>query len=80
MAENADGKSKKILDAAADEIEIPYYFRGDEISSKLRTNPHSIPKIIEKMRAAGYRASVTAFDFGGFKTDARLDRIIDVLR
>jgi tRNA (guanine26-N2/guanine27-N2)-dimethyltransferase len=80
MAENADGKSKKMLDAAADEIEIPYYFRGDEISSKLRTNPHSIPRIIEKMRAAGYKASMTSFDFGGFKTDARLDRIIDVLR
>jgi tRNA (guanine26-N2/guanine27-N2)-dimethyltransferase len=76
-----DEKSKKVLDAALDEIDyVPYYFKADEISSKLRTNPHSIPKIIEKLQAAGYRASKTPLNFGAFKTDARLDRIIDVLR
>lgn len=80
MAEGADRQNKKILDAAVDEIEVPYYFRADEISSKLRTNPHSIPKIIEKLRAAGYRASKASMNFGGFKTDARLDKIIEVLR
>jgi tRNA (guanine26-N2/guanine27-N2)-dimethyltransferase len=79
--EGADEKSKKVLDAALDEIDgVPYYFKADEISSKLRTNPHSIAKIIEKLRAAGYRASRTPFNPGAFKTDARLDRIIDVLR
>jgi len=79
--EGADEKNKKVLDAALDEIDgVPYYFKADEISSKLRTNPHSIAKIIEKMRAAGYKASRTPFNPGAFKTDARLDRIIDVLR
>jgi tRNA (guanine26-N2/guanine27-N2)-dimethyltransferase len=79
--EGADEKNKKVLDAALDEIDgVPYYFKADEISSKLRTNPHSIAKIIEKLRAAGYRASRTPFNPGAFKTDARLDRIIDVLR
>lgn len=80
MAEGADRQNKKILDAAADEINTPYYFRADEISSKLKTNPHSVPKIIEKLRAAGYQASKASMNFGGFKTDARIDRIIDVLR
>lgn len=79
--EGADEKSKKVLDAALDEIDgVPYYFKADEISSKLRTNPHSIAKIIEKLRAAGYKASKTPFNPSAFKTDARLDRIIDVLR
>ncbi|HEU4984824.1 MAG TPA: tRNA (guanine(10)-N(2))-dimethyltransferase [Nitrososphaera sp.] len=79
--EGADEKSKKVLDAALDEIDgVPYYFKADEISSKLRTNPHSIAKIIEKLRAAGYKASKTSFNPSAFKTDARLDRIIDVLR
>lgn len=79
--EGADEKNKKVLDAALDEIDgVPYYFKADEISSKLRTNPHSIAKIIEKLRAAGYKASRTPFNPGAFKTDARLDRIIDVLR
>lgn len=80
MAQGAERQNKKILDAAVDEIDVPYYFRADEISSKLRTNPHSVPKIIEKLRAAGYQASKASMNFGGFKTDARIDRIIEVLR
>jgi tRNA (guanine26-N2/guanine27-N2)-dimethyltransferase len=75
-----DNKCKKILDAAVDEINIPYYFKADEISSRLKTNPYSIVKIIEKLRAAGYAASKTPLNFGAFKTDARFDQIVDVLK
>lgn len=81
MSETADSRCKKILDAAAGEIgDIPYYFKGDEISSRLKTNPHSIEKVVEKLQAAGYRASKTALNPGAFKTDARLDAILDVLK
>lgn len=73
--------SKKILDLALEEAsEIPYYFRGDEISERLRTNPHSIPRIIEKLQAAGFAASKTALNTGAFKTDARIDQILAALR
>src|SRR5690606_29621045 len=76
-----DRQSKKVLDLALDEAsEIPYYFRGDEISEKLRTNPHSIAKIIEKLQAVGFAASKTALNTGAFKTDARIDQILAALK
>lgn len=80
MLEGADRQCKKILDAAADEIGVPYYFRADEISSMLKTNPHSVARIIEKLQAAGHRASRAALNPGGFKTDARVDQILQVLK
>lgn len=81
LGHEADKQCKKVLDAAAEEAsEIPYYFRADEISSKLRTNPHSVQKIIEKLQSAGFVASKTALNTGAFKTDARIDRILDVLK
>jgi len=77
----ADRQCKKVLDAAAEEAsEIPYYFRADEISAKLRTNPHSVQRIIEKLQSAGYAASRAALNTGAFKTDARIDQILEVLK
>jgi tRNA (guanine26-N2/guanine27-N2)-dimethyltransferase len=76
-----DPKCKKVLDAAAEEAsEIPYYFRADEISSKLRTNPHSVQKIIEKLLSAGFVASKAALNTGAFKTNARVDEILKILK
>jgi tRNA (guanine26-N2/guanine27-N2)-dimethyltransferase len=81
LAQDLAGQPKKILDAAQDEIsEIPYYFKSDEISAKNRTNPHSLPRIIEKLRSSGFAASRTALNPGGFKTDARLDQILSTLK
>ncbi|MGI0039692.1 MAG: tRNA (guanine-N1)-methyltransferase [Nitrososphaera sp.] len=81
MSEGAtDARCKKVLDAAVDEIEIPYYFKGDEISSMLKTNPNSITAVIEKLRAAGYRASKASLNPGAFKTDARIDQVLAALR
>lgn len=80
MSEGADAKCKKVLDAAADEIDVPYYFKGDEISSKMRTNPDSVSKIIEKLQTSGYRASRASFNTGAFKTDARIDQILQTLK
>lgn len=80
MSEGAERQHKKILDAAIEEIGVPYYFRADEISSRLKTNPYSVQKIIEKLRASGYMASRTPLNTGAFKTDARIDQILQVLK
>ena len=80
MTEGAHDRCKKVLDAAASEIYIPYYFKGDEISSKLRTNPQSIAKVIEKLQQAGYKASKACMNPGAFKTDARIDQVLAALR
>lgn len=74
-------QSRKVLEAAQDEIsEIPYYFKADEISAKNRTNPHSVQKIIEKLRLVGFAASRTALNPSAFKTDARLDQILPIVK
>jgi tRNA (guanine26-N2/guanine27-N2)-dimethyltransferase len=81
LEQSADKQCKKVLEAAAEEAsEIPYYFRADEISAKLKTNPQSVKGIIEKLRAAGFVGSPASLNTAAFKTDARIDSILDVLR
>lgn len=71
---------KKILFTCIEELDdIPFYFLSDEIASRLRTNPDPLQKIIEQLRSIGYRASRTSLDPNGFKTDARIDQILDLL-
>jgi tRNA (guanine26-N2/guanine27-N2)-dimethyltransferase len=78
---DADKQCKKVLDAAAFEVsDIPYYFRADEISEKLKTNPQSLQKIIERLQSTGFVASKAVLNTGAFKTDARIDQILNVLK
>ncbi len=80
LEQDPDRQCKKVLEAAIEEAsEIPYYFRSDEISSKLKSNTHSVQRIIEKLHAAGFVASKTALNTSAFKTDARIDSILNVL-
>lgn len=60
--------------------DIPFYFLSDEIASKLRTNPNPLSEIIERLRSIGHRASRTSLDPCGFKTDARIDQIMALLK
>jgi tRNA (guanine26-N2/guanine27-N2)-dimethyltransferase len=77
----ADRQCKKVLDAAAEEAsDIPYYFRADEISAKMKTNPSSVQEIIEKLKSSGFVASRTALNPGAFKTDAKMNQISNVLK
>lgn len=78
MSTGAEKQNKKLLDAALEEIDVPYYFRADEISSRLKTHPQSLSKIIEKLQSSGFKASRTPFNPGAFKTDARIDQILQV--
>jgi tRNA (guanine26-N2/guanine27-N2)-dimethyltransferase len=81
LEQNPDRQPRKVIEAALDEhSELPYYYRADEISARNRTNPHSVQSIIEKLRSSGYLASKTALNTGGFKTDARIDQILSLLK
>jgi tRNA (guanine26-N2/guanine27-N2)-dimethyltransferase len=80
LEQDPDRQCKKVLETAAEEAsEIPYYFRADEISSKLKSNTLSVDRLIEKLRAAGFVASKTALNTSAFKTNARIDSVLDVL-
>jgi N2,N2-dimethylguanosine tRNA methyltransferase len=81
LANDPGRQPKKVLEAAQEEIsEIPYYFKGDEISARNRTNPHSVQKIIEMLRSSGFAASKSALNPGAFKTDARIDQILSATK
>jgi tRNA (guanine26-N2/guanine27-N2)-dimethyltransferase len=76
-----DHRSYKLFSICMEELDdIPYYFRGDEIASRLRINPYSLQTVIDKLSSSGYRASKTSFNPSAFKTNARIDEILDVLR
>ena len=80
LEQDSDRQCKKVLEAAVEEAsEIPYYFRADEISSKLKSNTYSVQRIIEKLHTAGFVASKTALNTSAFKTDARINSILDVI-
>jgi tRNA (guanine26-N2/guanine27-N2)-dimethyltransferase len=80
LEQGPDRQCKKVLEAAAEEAsEIPYYFRADEISARLKTNTHSVQRIIEKLRAAGFVGSKASLNTSAFKTDASINSILDVL-
>ncbi|HKX81738.1 MAG TPA: tRNA (guanine(10)-N(2))-dimethyltransferase [Nitrososphaera sp.] len=81
LAQNPERQAKKVIEAAVDELgELPYYFKVDEIASKNRTSPLSVIRIIERLRASGFAASKTALNPGGFKTSARLDDILNLVK
>jgi tRNA (guanine26-N2/guanine27-N2)-dimethyltransferase len=66
----------KLLLISSDEIDdIPYYFRSDEIASKLKTNSMPLTKVIDKLRASGYQASKSILNPSAFKTNAAIDEI-----
>jgi tRNA (guanine26-N2/guanine27-N2)-dimethyltransferase len=60
--------------------DIPYYFITDEIAAKLKTSPYSVERTIERLSEAGYRASRTILNTRGFKTDAKIEDILNLLR
>jgi tRNA (guanine26-N2/guanine27-N2)-dimethyltransferase len=75
------GRCNKLFSICMDELDdIPYYFRGDEIASKLRINPYPLQTLVDKLSSAGYRSSKTSFNPSAFKTNARIDEILEVLR
>jgi tRNA G26 N,N-dimethylase Trm1 len=74
-------KIQKLLESSFNELDdIPYFFTSDEIASKIKSNPKSINKILELLKSNGFRASTTIFSPTGFKTDATLGRLIEILR
>ena len=79
--ENNSAVNRSMLCTCLEEHDdIPYYFVTDEIATKLKTSPHSVEKAIERLSGSGYRASKTSFNTRGFKTDARINDILDLLR
>lgn len=72
--------SLKLISTLASEsaINIPYV-RLDKLCSSLKKNMPPIEKVVEGLRASGFRASRTHFDPRGVKTDADLSALKEVV-
>ena len=76
-----DKSCEKTLLKCQKEIGMPpSFFMLDEIARKMRDAPKSLKKTIEKLEKSGFNASPTSLNPSGFKTNARIDEIIQILK
>ena len=54
------------------------YFTLDEIARKKQCAPSSLSNIIEKLQNDGYEVSQTSLNPSGFRTNARIDKILQI--
>lgn len=72
-------QAARIVSLCRDEINIPTYYDHHWHSRKLNISPGPIHDLIASLRSAGFRASRTHFSGTGFKTDAGLEKIHEIL-
>jgi len=76
-----DRRCGKLLSIAREEVNLPpTYFTIDRIAERLKATPPSISSIINKLRDSGFVASRTILNMTGFKTNAKYDEVLEVLR
>jgi tRNA (guanine26-N2/guanine27-N2)-dimethyltransferase len=76
-----DKKCGKLLSMVTNEANLPpTYFSIDEIAETLKVTPPAISAIIDKLKDSGFLASRTSLKMTGFKTNARYDEVLEVLR
>jgi len=76
-----DRKCGKLLSIASGEANLsPTYFSVDRTAERLKITPPSISRIIDKLKDSGFVASRTSLRMTGFKTNARYDEVLEVLR
>ena len=75
---NVDKKCQKILQKCELESEMPgTYFTLDEIASKTRSSPPKLEKLIADLQQNNFVASVTSFSPTGFRTNAKINQIVE---
>lgn len=65
----------KLLDIWKVELDVPYFYESDEVSSLLGISPPPLDVVLEKIRERGL-ASRTHFSPTGFKTDLDFDEVL----
>jgi len=75
-----DKRCGKLLSMVSNEVNLPTYFSVDRIAERLKATPPSISSIIDKLKDSGFVASRTSLKMTGFKTNAKYDEVLEVLR
>ena len=69
----------KIVSFCRDEINVPTYYDQHWLSKKLKISPGPIDDLIKTLKAEGFHASRTHFSGTGFKTDAEISQINEIM-
>lgn len=78
---SVDKKCAKTIEKCILESDMPpCYYTLDEIASMNRTSPPSLEKIISRLQENGFLASPTSFNPTGFRTDCKINKIMEILR
>ena len=76
-----DKRCDGILEKCLSEADMPgTYFTVDEAASAAGVSPPKLGQVISRLRGRGFRASATAFGPTGFRTDADMGQITDMLK
>ena len=71
---------EKIIKRCILESEMPgAYHTLDETASKLHIPPPSLDDAVSKLKSAGFLASPTSLSHTGFRTDARMEQMAEIL-
>ena len=80
MMHNADAKYAAHLEKCRAEATLPAaFYTLDEIASAVGCGPPSLLAMIGRLRRDGYAASPTSFSPTGFRTDASVGEVCDVM-
>lgn len=72
---------EKILNKCLLEAEMPgAYYTIDEIAKKMKASPPKLGDVIKKLQENSFVASVTSFNSTGFRTDAKINKIIEIFQ
>ena len=75
-----DKSCRKLLERSREESHMPpTYFTIDELAHRKHSAPSSLSKSISKIKDAGFQATPTSLNPAAFRTDARIDEILDLI-
>ncbi len=76
-----DKNCQKTLEKCLKESEMPgTYFTIDEIASKMKASPPKLEDAISSLQKNNFSASPTAFNPTGFRTNAKINEIIEIFQ
>ena len=74
-------RCESVLEKCIEEEALPpMYYTLDEIASKAKSAPLALDKAIKRLEDSGYNASRTSLNPTGFRTNAKIKQICDILR
>jgi tRNA G26 N,N-dimethylase Trm1 len=79
MPVNEFNRLKKMLQICTKELAIPSYFETDTIASMAKKSSISLDKVISVISGNGFEVSKTIMNEKGFKTNASLKEIMNLL-